>query len=64
MNIYYEKGYESREEYLQDVAETYGAEKAAILNIADLLGPEEDFDGLLSEVADMTNSPIMEVTRK
>lgn len=56
-------GFENRREYLEAVAETYGAELDAVLTIANLFGPDEDFDGLLSEVADMTGNRFMEVSK-
>lgn len=49
-NIYIENGYESRKDYLDCMAEEYGS---AIYSIADLLGPSEDFDGLVSMAEDM-----------
>lgn len=52
MNRYQENGYESRKEYLQDLAEEHGVELDVVLMLADLLGPSEDFDGLVSEVED------------
>jgi hypothetical protein len=62
MNVYQNKGYANREEYLDDVAETYGIERETVECLADLLGPTEDFDGLLSECADCAGTPVMEVT--
>ena len=58
------KGYENLAEYLEDVADTYGAELLSVEHLAALLGPDELFDGLLSEVADMVGSPFMEVTKQ
>ena len=55
------KGYDTLQDYLQDVADTYGAELQAVKQIAAMLGPDELFDGLLSEVADMTGNPFMNV---
>lgn len=52
MSVYEENGYESRKEYLQDLAEEHGVELDVVLMLADLLGPSEDFDGLVSEVED------------
>ena len=48
-SIYKEKGYESRKEYLDELAEDYGD---IVYVLADILGPTEDFDGLVTELED------------
>jgi hypothetical protein len=48
MSIYTEHGYYSRADYLQDLAAETGAPLYVVHTIADLLGPNEDFDGLVS----------------
>lgn len=50
MNIYQSNGYADREDYLSCMAEDYGVSLDAVKAIASLLGPEEDFDGLISEI--------------
>lgn len=58
------KGYHSSaplKEYLEDVADTYGADFGDVASVASILGQDELFDGLLSEVADMTGNPFMNV---
>lgn len=52
MSIYTDYGYENRADYLKGVSEDYGVPLDVIHLLAGLLGPEEDFDGLLSEVSD------------
>lgn len=52
MDIYQENGYDTREDYLRAVAEDYGLDEELVVSIADLLGEEEDFDGLISAVQD------------
>lgn len=47
--IYKENGYSNREEYLKDLAYEYGCH---VYVLADLLGPEEDFDGLIISLED------------
>ena len=48
-NVYCEKGYNDREDYLSYIAEDYGLDLEQVVRpIADLLGPTEDFDGLIS----------------
>ena len=48
--IYKRKGYANRTEYLQDLAEENGVDLDIVLAISDILGPYEDFDGLVSMV--------------
>src|SRR3546814_8613073 len=38
--------------YIKDLAENHGADLPAVIEIADLLGPEEDFDGLVTTIED------------
>jgi len=51
-NIYEERGYRDRKDYLQYLAEDYGLTYEMVKEIADLLGPEEDFDGLVCTLQD------------
>ena len=51
-NIYREHGFENREAYLADLADEYGVDVQVLYMVADLLGPNEDFDGLVSAVQD------------
>lgn len=51
-DIYQERGFKNRREYLEDLAEREGADLLSVLLLADLLGPTEDFDGLVSSVQD------------
>lgn len=51
--IYRRKGYANRAEYLQGLAEEYGVSKMVVYSLADLLGPSEDFDGLINALEDM-----------
>jgi len=50
MNAYKNNGFTDREEYLESLCEEYPRE--AVYTLADLLGPNEDFDGLVSELED------------
>lgn len=54
MSIYEETGYANRKDYLKSLAEEYGLSYKKVLTIADLLGPSEDFDGLISTLEDMS----------
>ncbi|AUR88692.1 hypothetical protein NVP2117O_14 [Vibrio phage 2.117.O._10N.261.45.E9] len=53
MSIYTDQGYNNRTHYLESLAEEYDADLADVTALADLLGPEEDFDGLVAAVQDM-----------
>lgn len=44
---YKSHGYENREEYLRCMAEDYGLSLQVVHSLAELLGPNEDFDGLV-----------------
>tara|TARA_R110002074_G_scaffold202269_1_gene370111 strand:+ start:99 stop:266 length:168 start_codon:yes stop_codon:yes gene_type:complete len=49
-NDYTAMGFENRSEYLKNLASEYGDE---VYDIADLFGPSEDFDGLVSACEDL-----------
>ena len=53
MSIYEENGYANRREYMDAMAEDYGQDRQTVYLLADLLGPSEDFDGLISGLEDM-----------
>lgn len=48
MNVYQENGYSDRDDYLSCMAEDYGVDIETVKVVADLYGPNEDFDGLIS----------------
>lgn len=50
MSIYKEHGFESREDYLRGLSEDYGVSFSTVTALANILGPNEDFDGLVSAV--------------
>ncbi len=52
MSIYQERGYRDRAEYLRELADENGADLEAVQLVADILGPDEDFDGLRVMVED------------
>ena len=52
MSIYTEQGFESRRDYLGSLADDYGLPLELVLMAADLLGPNEDFDGLRTMLED------------
>jgi len=50
---YRANGYADREDYLSCMAEDYGVDIETVKSLADLLGPGEDFDGLIVALEDM-----------
>ena len=55
MNIYQENGYKNRQDYLKCMAEDYGADRETVFMLADMLGSNEDFDGLISSLEDIAS---------
>lgn len=51
-NIYQENGYADRNDYLTCLAEDYGVSIEDVYSLADMLGENEDFDGLVSALED------------
>ena len=51
-NIYNQKGYKNRKDYLVSIADEYGIEESTVFFIANILGEAEDFDGLISTIED------------
>ena len=54
-NIYKDNGYRDRQAYLRSVAEDYGVSYEYVVQTAELLGPSEDFDGLISLISDYSD---------
>lgn len=52
MSIYTSKGYESREDYLASLACDLDLDPETVYMAADMLGPNEDFDGLVTSLED------------
>ena len=59
-NIYTENGYENRRDYLNCMAEDYGAPLETVRALAQILGPGEDFDGLIVALEDYADSQAFE----
>ena len=51
-NIYQENGYEDRDDYLNCLSEDYGVPIESVYSLAEMLGENEDFDGLVSALED------------
>ena len=52
MTIYQEEGFANRREYLKALAEDYGVPVKVVFALASILGPDEDFDALVTEIED------------
>lgn len=50
MSVYTDNGYEGRKDYLEGLCEEYDRDK--VYALAALLGPDEDFDGLVVTLED------------
>jgi hypothetical protein len=45
-------GYDSRKHYLECMAEEYGIPVEVVFSLTQMLGPNEDFDGLINALED------------
>lgn len=52
-NVYTRNGYKNRRDYLESLAKEYGVSYMEVYGLASILGENEDFDGLISELDDM-----------
>ena len=52
-------GCKDREEYLDQLAEENGVDRMAVGCLAEMLGEDEDFDGLVSEIEDFSSLGLM-----
>lgn len=50
--VWQEQGYRNRQHYLESLAEDTGHRLTTVQIMADLLGPSEDFDGLVTALED------------
>ena len=52
-NIYQQNGYADRDDYLTCLSEDYGVSIEDVYSLAEMLGENEDFDGLVSALEDI-----------
>jgi hypothetical protein len=52
MNPYKSHGYANRLEYLESLADELEIDRSTVFAAADILGPSEDFDGLVASLQD------------
>jgi len=55
-SIYIEHGYADRAAYLAGLAEDYGMDLQTVIDVADMLGEDEDFDALVTTMEDYDGS--------
>jgi len=61
MNVYKMNGYKDRDDYLRCLAEDNGCDLGLVQALADLLGPNKDFDGLATAVEDLGNDKLLDL---
>jgi hypothetical protein len=52
MTVYQAEGYKNRTDYLRGLADEIGVDQKTVFMMADLLGEDEDFDGLVTSLED------------
>jgi hypothetical protein len=52
LTVYQENGFKNRKEYLRSLTDDYGVSYSTVVALANVLGPTEDFDGLLTSLED------------
>jgi hypothetical protein len=52
MSIYTQEGYNNRRHYLECLAQDMNVDEHIVFALADILGPSEDFDGLITSLED------------
>jgi hypothetical protein len=59
-NRYIKNGYKDRDDYLTTLADDYGIDSIIVNELAGMLGPSEDFDGLVTELEDSYNAGLLD----
>lgn len=59
MSVYTENGYKNRADYLKCISEDFGVPFEVVRELAFVLGPDEDFDGLICELEDFDEVELM-----
>lgn len=55
VNIYRENGYKDRKDYLNSLAQEHNIELGIVIELANILGENEDFDGLPIQLSNIEN---------
>jgi hypothetical protein len=56
MSTYTECGFKNRLDYLKDLSLEFEVPLETVLAMADILGPSEDFDGLVTSLEDASDA--------
>jgi hypothetical protein len=56
VNVYVNHGFKNRKKYLEHLADEYALPIEVVTAIAQMLGPDEDFDGLITMLEDAVDS--------
>jgi hypothetical protein len=56
-SVYEENGFKDRKAYLESLMEEYGRDK--VLALSSVLGPSEDFDGLVTMLEDSGDEDLL-----
>lgn len=59
MNEYQKQGFNNRQQYLASLADSEGVPLDVVHALADILGPSEDFDGLVTAIQDYGDSEMV-----
>ena len=51
-DVYTENGFKDQDEYFDYLADNYGVDIKIVRSLADILGPVEDFDALVTQLED------------
>ena len=54
-SVYTDAGFNSRKDYLKSLADDYGVDYNIVAELAYMLGPDEDFDALVTEIEDLVD---------
>lgn len=57
-NRYQRNGYPNRRAYLKSLARDYGVSPSVVFSLAEMLGPEDDFDALPVQLHDWSDSTL------
>ena len=60
MNDYQANGYANRRAYLESLADDFGVPVSTVFALAGMLGPSEDFDGLVTSLEDYADETAYE----
>lgn len=55
-NVYVDNGYKNRDDYLECLSVDFDIDLEDVYCMADMLGPTEDFDGLVTHLGDYFDS--------